>query len=226
MFSIELSFTSKPDRGWLTRVLFSAVAHGVRFNSGGFEGSYRIIPDDPADEIVVRKSGNLERTEMLADTAEAYATFDPGTTELALMTTYTGTESEIPCSIQLLPRGSGYLLSFGTNQQEIRSEKNIKSFVNLPKAIFERFEFIYGASRYGEQEHVPTTLESVREDDPRVITFYSSLLVEEIGRDRLLSSPASAVCELENGGLFMRTSLVNNAKQKEEIQHIKEHLDK
>jgi len=224
MFRIELSFTSTPDRGWLTRVLFSAVAHGIRFNSGGFEGSYRVIPTEPSDEIVVTESGELERTDMLVDAVEAYMSFDQESAELAMMTTYTDENSNIPCSIQLTPHTFGYVLSFGTNQKEMESIGDLTSFVGLPKAIFERFDFVYGASQVDEQQHIPTTIGDAQGDHPRAITFYSSELVNKIGRKELLSSPAAVVSELSNEGIFMLASaeLPPNGEQ---VQSIREHLN-
>lgn len=223
MFRIELSFTSSPSHGWLTRVLFTAVAQGVGFNRGGFEGSYRIIPADVDDELVVTESGELERTDLLVDAIDAYASCDPDSTEFALMATYSNAESDIPCSIQLIPRESGYILSFGTNKKGIKSEEELTSFINLPKAVFERFEFVYGGSRVDEQQHIPTTIGDAQSDSPRLITFYPPSLVREIGYEMLRSSPASTVSELSNGGVYMLAS-PDISLEREQIQAIREHI--
>jgi hypothetical protein len=206
MFRVELSLQNEPTEEWLTRVFYSAIAHGIRFNSGHYDGTYRVIPEDLDEEVVVRESGSFDRTELIADAIETYTSFSIGSTEFGMMTTYTGCETDIPCSIQLIPRDSGHLLSFGTNTKEIRKNTDLRAFVELPKAIFERFEFTYGACRQGEQESIPTTAEEAKQDHPRTVTLYSSGLADEIGRERLLSAPAAEVSELRNGSVLILAS--------------------
>lgn len=223
MFRVEFAVPTKPDRRWLSSVLYSAVAHGVRYNAGSFDGSYRVIPSDPADEVVDSTSDGIDHSERFADAVETYCSFDAQSTELAFSTTYTESEPDLPCFIQLLPHDSRHLLSFGTNMSDIVDSATLQSFIELPKAIFERFEFIYGASRLAEQEYVPVTKDEAYTDQPRTVTFYPPNIADEIGRKKLRSAPAAVVEELDNGGIYVLASS-SLAANREEIQELRQYL--
>ena len=225
MFRIEFLLTKKPDKDWLTRILYSAVAHGIRLNAGKFEGRYRIIPEDITKEIVRAETGNIERTEKLADATDAYCSFDPSSTELSIMSTYVEAEPELPCSIGITPHGSNYRLSVGTNRSDIENASHRNQFLDLPIALFERFDFAYAASRIGEQEYVPSTTGTIEEDYPRSVTFYPRQVVEDLGRETMLSSPAADIRELDDGSVFMLASSEPGGRR-ESIQSIRDHFER
>lgn len=75
--------------------------------------------------------------------------------------------------------------------------------MNLCKEAFVRFNFVYGSFRNEFQEDVPYSVDGFLKESPDIVNFYSKPLVDRIGRDRLLSSPAFKVEELENGGIML-----------------------
>lgn len=220
MIEIEFVLEDEPDRLWLTQLLFAAVAHGVRFNAGGFSGTYRILPDDPEDEIVRTVTDDIERTGLLAEAIEHYTEFTPKNTDLYLMTTDTATQPALPVWLSLKPHEDRFLLSIGTNRSDIESGEQFTSFLSLPKAIFERLSFLYGGSRVDEQRHVPVTQADAKTDDLRLVTFYPPELVSSIGRERLLSAPAATATTLADGSVFLlvSTELHGNRDKREAIR--------
>ena len=212
-----------PDYRLLSGVLYRAVVDGLRFNSHGFEGTYRIVPSNPSEEIVLTESGNIDRTELLADAIDEYSRFDPSSTEFGIMTTYIDSNPALPCFVKVLPRDNDHVISIGTNITDFHGAKHVKEFLELPKTVSQRFSFVYGASRYDEEGPVPTSVGSAYDDHPRLVTFYSSEMVDEIGRKTLLKAPAEVAMELVDGSVFLLASSELN-KRKERLQAVHEYL--
>jgi hypothetical protein len=77
------------------------------------------------------------------------------------------------------------------------------TFVNLCKELFVKFSFIYGQSRSQYEGIIPTDIDEFLKERPNIVNFYSRPLVDKIGREKLLSTPAFKVEELENGGVML-----------------------
>jgi len=224
MFRIELLMEGDPDPRLLSRVLYCAVADGLRFNSHGFDGTYRIVPSNPSEEVVVTESGDIDRTELLADAVDEYASFSPSSTGLGIMTTYVDSNPALPCFLQVSPRDNNHTISIGTNIADIRGEKHLKEFLELSKTVFQRFDFVYGASRYGEEELIPTGIDAAYDDHPRFVTFYSSEMIDDIGRETLLEAPAEVAVELVDGSILLLASS-ELSKRREHLQNVREYFD-
>jgi len=223
MFRVELSMEADPDYRLLSSILYCAVADGLRFNSHNFDGTYRIVPSDPSEEIVVTESGDVHRTELLADAIDEYTGFDSSSTGLGIMTTYVDSNPALPCFVQVHSRDDDHVISIGTNISDIRGAKHLKEFLELPKAVFQRFDFVYGASRYGEEEPIPTSIDAAYDDHPRLVTFYSSEMVDEIGRETLLKAPVEVTLEFVDGSVFLLASSELSERRKR-VQAIHEYL--
>jgi len=223
MFRIELSMEADPDYRLLSSILYCAVADGLRFNSDNFDGTYRIVPSNPSEEIVVTESGDVDRTELLADAIDEYTKFDSSSTGLGIMTTYVDSNPALPCFVQVHSRDDDHVISIGTNITDLQGAKHLKEFLELPKTVFQRFDFVYGASRYNEEEPIPTSIDAAYDDHPRLVTFYSSEMVNETGRETLLKAPAEMTVELVDGSVFLLASS-ELSKRRKRLQAVHEYL--
>ena len=225
MFRIQFVPEEEPDRLWLTQVLFAAVAHGIRFNSGRYRGTYRIFPKPGPTDYTEKMLSveDIDRTELLADAIEIYSRYDAGVAELGISTTYTAAQPELPVSIQVLPRGGKTCFLIDTNESDIEDGTHFREFLTLPMELFERFNFRYGGSVVGDQI-VPVSEEEVYADHPRHVTFYPPEMVEKIGREKLLSAPAATVTELHDGSIFLLMSESPLGAGAKTYNAIKEHL--
>lgn len=223
MIEFEFVLKEQPDPQWLTSVLFASVAHDIRFNEGRFSGTYRIIPEDPAEKIAYTASDDIDRTELLADAINHYGNFCPKNTEFYLMTTYTASQPELPVWLSITPHKRKHLFSIGTNKSDLEGSEHFTSFLTLPKAIFERFSFVYGASRVDEQCHVPMTQADTPSDDSRLAMFYPPAMVKSIGKEKLLAAPAARTTTLADGSMFVLVTDNLDGNQ-EKYNTIREHL--
>jgi len=208
MTTIEIEFVLKkePSCLWLSQVLYAAVAQGSRFNSGKFSGTYWITPNsEPTNEIKRTVSDEIDRTELIAEAIDVYSDCNPENTRFYLSTTYVAADPNLPVRLKLHPSENAFILSMETNVPDIEDGDHFREFLSLPQALFERFEFIYGGSVTGE-DFLPDTQEDAFTDHPRAVTLYPPEMVEEIGREKLLSAPAATVTELHDGSVFLLMS--------------------
>ena len=96
------------------------------------------------------------------------------------------------------------ILSFEMQRYEffIYNRQQVYWFINFMKKVF-----VYLDGEYGWADHFDYLRKHKYDDARRLIyglTFYSREMVEQIGRERLLTAPVYRVEELENGGIMLQ----------------------
>lgn len=177
-------------------------SNGVKYNAGnkgksGIEGKYYINCRGSHEED---KTGSNEK---ISDIITTYLTYDLSTTSLSVYLDNTN-EVVFPfnVSVHQLEEDKS-LFFFGGNDYKITNEQTFLTFIKLCKMVFVKFNFIYGSFRNEYQDDAPYSIGNFLKESPDIVNFYSKLLVDMIGRDKLLSTPAYKVEELENGNVML-----------------------
>ena len=207
---------------FIHKLFYFLVSRGMRYNAHKYKGHYQIIGKETENDIYFMEKEIKDSTEKLAEIIDTYLKFDLTTTSLNIWLDYSD-EVSFTFDVTILPmEDSKVSLSFGTGEHLIQDEKTFLAFINLCKELFVRFNYSYGAFRSEYEYDFPFNKEDVLKEKPNIVNFYSKPLVDEIGREKLLSAPAFKVEELENGGimLIMCTNVLGCENNDAVLEHL------
>ena len=202
-WSVQFNHNDSLNPIFINNLFYFLVSKGVKYNAGKYEGSYFIYGAEPGKDIEHFEDGIKESTVKLIEIVDTFLKFDLNTTSLGVHLDYFGDKKfHFWISILQVEQKKSFI-SIGTNENEILDEKTFLSFINLCKEVFEKFNFAFGAYRNEYMDEIPFNEEDFLKELPDIANFYSKPLVDKIGREKLLSAPATKVEELENGGLML-----------------------
>lgn len=202
-WSVQFNHNDYLNPIFINDLFYFMVSKGVKYNAGKYKGSYFIYGAEPEKDIEYFEDGIKESTVKLTEIVDTFLKFDLNTTSLGVHLDYFGDKKfHFWVSILQVEQKKSFI-SIGTNSYEILDEKTFLSFTNLCKEIFGRFNFAFGAYRSEYMDDIPLDSEEFLKEKPNIVNFYSKPLVDKLGREKLLSSPAKKVGELENGGIML-----------------------
>lgn len=197
-WSIQFYYDEKPNSVFINEFFNFLICKGVKYS---FKGGYSIHGKD-IKNIHNSEKETKESTEKLPEIICDYLKHDLNNTHLDVVLNYVG-EVNYKFSIYIIPIKNKCFISFEAGEHLISDKRTFLSFVNLSKELFNRLNFGYGAFRTQYQDDIPFNEQDFLRENPDIVNFYSYPLVNKIGREKLLSTPAFKVEELENGGLML-----------------------
>lgn len=222
-WSIQFYCEKNLNRLFIHKLLYFLVSRGVQYNAYKYEGAYLIFGKNPEKDIEYFEQQLNESTEKLAEIVETFIKFDLRTTSLSIHLDYLA-EVKFHFRIDIAEiQNNKSFINFIISEYEIPDEKTFISFINFCKEVFDRFEIAFGAYRSEYMDDIPLDYEEFLKEKPNIVNFYSKLLVDKIGRERLLSAPAKRVEELENGGIMLLVC-TNQMGCPDELDLVRNHL--
>jgi hypothetical protein len=203
-WSIQFDYDKDIDPVFVHKLFYFLVSRGVKYNSK-HEGRYNIIPNGHAKVIGNAENEIKDSTEKLAEIINAYIMYGLRNANLDVLLDYTG-EVDFYFGVFINPvrdNTNKSFISIDSNDYEVADSKSFFIFMDLCKEIFLKFNFSYGAFRSQYQPVIPSDEREFLKEKPNVVNFYSKSMVDVIGREKLLSTPAVKVEELENGGVML-----------------------
>ena len=207
---------------FIHKLFYFLVSRGMKYNAYEYKGQYHIIGKKPGKDIHFMEKEIGESTEKLAEIIDTYLTYDLKTTSLDIWLEYSGKVSFTFNILIFQMRDNKVSILFDTGEHLITDEESFLAFIDLCKEVFVKFNCSYGAFRSEYQNYIPSSKEDFLKEKPNIVNFYSKPLVEELGRERLLSAPAYKVEELENGGimLIMCTNVLGCENNDAVLEHL------
>jgi hypothetical protein len=198
---IEFYYDKDLDPVFIHKLFYFLISKGIKYNAK-FKGRYSILPK-LNEYIGYTEKEVKESTEKLAEIIGTYLKYDLKTALFGIYLDYLG-KANFYFHIDITPiENNKCIISLGTNLYSIPDEKTFIIFTNLCKDIFVKFNFKYGASRSQFEGNIPLIEEDFLKVRPNIVNFYSKPLVDKMGREKLLSTPAFKVEEIENGGVML-----------------------
>lgn len=197
-WAIEFVYDKNLDQVFINNFINFLISKGLRYQTGGY---FSIIYDKTRfirydDEKYKESIKNLD------DIINTYLQHDLKTSSL-FVRFYYPSEVKIDFELGIIPsEEKKCLIRFETNEVAT-PESEFITFVKLCKEVFNSFNFVYGAYRMGIHERIPLNSDEFLYERPTNVNFYSKPLVDKIGREKLLSTPAYKVEELRNGGVML-----------------------
>lgn len=209
------------------RMLFFLVSRGGQYNSGESRGHYSIVGDNVNEEVHKTEGTEGPNTEKLADILEKYRSFNPKRTSLGISLSYLA-DPGISIQIVFIPISISdeevtTIVRLETSEQQVDSETTYKEFIKLADALCRRFSFMYGAYRSEHDASIPLQEDEILITDIKPVVYYSPQIADKIGRERLLSAPATTVIQHDDGGVFL-IACYDCYGGCEELSAIKAHL--
>lgn len=128
--------------------------------------------------------------------------------------------------ISVDPKSNSYSINLENCTTDIIEESTLLSFYDLCKELFNRYDFRYAALTeewdgiYFDQDGIP-------QNSPGILDCYSKTLVDQIGREKLESTPARAIEKLDRGGvmIFLSTSPVSDLRLRQVLGGLEKNID-
>ena len=220
-WSIQFYYNKNLDPVFINKLFYLLVSRGVKYNAIG--GGYSILAKDTEKDMRYSEKHVKESTEKLAEIIDAYIKFDLRIAQFSIVLNYLG-EIDIRFGVYIIPiKENKCLISFEAGEHLIPDEKTFLTFINLCKEVFDRLNFVHGAFRSQYQDSIPFNEEDFLKELPDIANFYSKPLVDKIGREKLLSAPATKVEELENDGIMLLVC-TEQVGCPDELEGVRSHL--
>ena len=203
-WEIQFQYDKDLDQVFIHKLFYFLVSRGVKYNAcSRYKAYYLILTDKPENDIEHDEEERKESTEKLAEIIETYSKFDLKTTSLSIWLDYLN-EVNFRFGIDILQvKDNDSFISLKAGEHLIPDEKTFLAFTDLCKELFVRFNLSHGAFRSEYENSVPSGKDDFLKEKPNIVNFYSKSLVDEIGREKLLSTPAFKVEDLDNGGVML-----------------------
>ena len=202
-WDVQFRCNENLDPVFIHKLFYFLISIGIKYNAGDYNTYYLIYTEKNENDVEYKEKERKESTEKLAEIVDTYTKFNLKTDLLSIWLDYQK-EVDFRFSFTLNPVGENNLfVTFGTGEHLIPDEKSFLVFINMCKEVFVRFNFSYGAFRIENVSDVPHDRGDFLKEKPNIVNFYSKSLVDKIGREKLLSTPAFKVEELENGGVML-----------------------
>ena len=203
-WEIQFQYDKDLNQVFIHKLFYFLISRGVKYNAcPRYKTYYLILTDKPENDIEYNEEERKESTEKLAEIIDIYSKFDLKTTIFSIWLDYLN-EMNFRFGIGISQtKDSGSSISFSAGEHLVPDEKSFLAFVNLCKEVFVRLDLSHGAFRSEYEDSVPADKKDFLKEKPNIVNFYSKPLVDEIGREKLLSTPAFKVEELDNGGVML-----------------------
>lgn len=225
---IEFYRDAVPTRRFVAQLLFFLASRGAVYGGREFPGFYHVFDtvDAVSDKDILQHEDDAEeRTEKLGTILDEYYQFDPERTGLTV--TFERNCTPNFCFwVGVLPRDGATQIKLETSTNYVSDEATFDAFLDLCRELFVRFNLVYGVYRTEYEETIPLGRRAALEMDPRCVTFYSSGLVEEMGREYVLGAPTDHVEQLEDGGvaLVLSTESEVGHRGRSELEAVRRYL--
>lgn len=189
------------------QLLYVLVSGGTTYNEGEFPGNYIIHENQDGETGYTRYTEPdcaNERVERLPEIVSKYSEHDLHSVSLTIgLADLDG--HPIHYSFRISPgvdRRTRYSLISNTTETE--GPQDFLRLVGHVEELCRRFDIEYAGYRT-EHENLGSYPwdDGIRPESLQAVTYYASEYVEAFGRERLLSLPASEVCEHDDGGVFI-----------------------
>lgn len=205
-YDINCIYDGPPDPLLAHKVLYLLVSRGSSYNTGKFSGSYMITAPDTSEEYQQhedKKKGEL--LEKLPEIVDAYA--EGGSVNKKILSIWLADicDNPIDYGISFIPASSTRTtIKIKAGEKTAGTSEKFGRIVEYVKLLCNQLDILYAAY---ESEHAPSTPsdpESILAAELERVTYYGPELVDELGRDRLRSTPAYEIDEFDDGGIFLR----------------------
>ena len=162
-------------------------------------GSYSIIGDPPQEDRIYMGPDGKDDT--LEEILTWYTERDPTKTSLSIWFEY---NEEFDFSLSFLSSTeSDTRFRVFSDTTKVKSEQQFLTLVDLAADLFCQFSFDYGAYTNEYSRSIPANWEEIAAHHPQMVTLYSKKIIDHIGRQKLLKTPALEVRELQNGSILL-----------------------
>ena len=200
-WKIQFKYDEDLDPVFIDNFFCFLVSKGVKYNIKR-KGRYRIFPDKHTKSIGCFEDEIKDSTEKIAEIVDTFLKYDLKKAFFSIYLDYIG-EVDFHFSVFIGHEDNKSLITLDSNNYDVPDDKTFFAFMDLCKEAFVKFDFSYGAFRDEDHASIPMDENEFLKEKADTVNFYSRLLVEKIGRDKLLSTPARKVEELENGGVML-----------------------
>ena len=200
-WSLQFNYDEDLDPVFIHKFFYFLVSRGAKYNIMR-KGRYSISPDKHIKSIGCFEEEIKDSTEKIAEIVDTFVKYDLKKASFSLFLDYVG-EVDFHFSVFIGQEDNKCLITLDSNNYDVPDDKTFFAFMDLCKEVFVKFGFSYGAFRDEDHESIPMDEDEFLKEKADTVNFYSEPLVDKIGRERLLSTPARKVEELENGGVML-----------------------
>lgn len=180
------------------KVLYVLVANGARYNAGKYPGKYTIFVDN-GENTSEREEDSGEMIERLPEIVDKYSSKDLTNDRLHVqLSDYT---------LAIRPYNDRQsVVSFLTSTADVSGEQEFLQLTTTVEDLCRRLDITY-VEYQSEYDHAQyPSVDDLSADHLRTVTYFENDLVDEIGREQLLSLPAYDIRVHDDGGVFIVVS--------------------
>lgn len=212
-YGVQLTTAREPDATFAASLLGYLLEQSAEPAAGG---PYSLVGDPDREDVF----DTLEDTADLDGVLDEYRARDPSATSLSVDLRDDGRRF----SFVFVPGDRrGCRARLWTHSSDVSTPEDVLALASLAGDLFERFDFRYGTYTNEHEPVVPIDWDEIRTHHPRAITLYPPRLVEEIGRERLLATPARRTREFDDGGVQLDVCATTSGACPE-LEAAREHL--
>jgi hypothetical protein len=198
-WDIQLCYDKNLDGIFINKFFNFLESKGAIYNAGSYIINETNINEKPIVHLGKDINGSSDNIEHII---AIYNQKDLKSTQLSIDLDYLS-ELNFSFWVHFVPQKNKCIISFGTTTYLVPDKNRFLSFINLCRDVFIKFNFNYGSFRNEYQDPIPLEKDEFLKEPPNIVNFYSKSLVDTIGCNKLLSTPAYSVEELENGGIMV-----------------------
>ncbi|WP_321429190.1 hypothetical protein [uncultured Methanolobus sp.] len=200
-WSVQFKYNEDLDPVFINKFFDFLVSKGVKYNINR-KGRYNISPDKHVKSIGYFEEEIKDSTKKIPEVVKTFVNYDLKKASFSIFLDYVG-EVDFYFIVFIGHDDDKSLIAFDSNDYAVPDDETFFAFMDLCKEVFVKFGFSYGAFRDEDHESIPMDEDEFLKEKADTVNFYSEPLVDKIGRERLLSTPARKVEELENGGVML-----------------------
>lgn len=203
-YRIDCYSDESPSQLLVHQVLYVLVSCGSKYNVGNYPGHYGIATKTPnEDHFHHEDKEDGEIVEKLPEIIEIFDSYNLETTTLSIGLADTYTDS-IHYSISFMPKDHDKThITILSNKRDAGERGQFLRLMELVETVCRRFGIYHAAFRWEDYSSPPVEPEDIVSDELQRVAYYSNDIVEMIGREHLLSTPAYRITEHEDGGVFL-----------------------
>lgn len=183
--------------------LYILVSSGAKYNAGKYPGSYR-IHREAAESLGGEEDPSMgEMVEKLPRIVDEYGEYDYSTTILSIDLCLSLSDP-LDFSVEFLPRSeTASKITVSAYYGDVATSARFRELVEVAEEICGRLEISHASFSSENGRATPWDTAEFLEADLSRVSYFSTELVETIGRQNLLSIPTHRVEEFDDGGLFL-----------------------
>lgn len=221
-FSLDCAYDGQIDPITVRKVFYVLASTGTTYNVGKYPGNYLLIRDDGDDIDHWEDESDGEMVERLAEIVEEFVSL--GLDSTILSTTVADTNGEaLSYVFSVLPRSDSANFRISSSTADVETAEQFLRLADVAAELCERFDVRYAAYRNEHESTTDPTGDELTGDAIKRVTYLGSDLVERIGREKLLSTPAHEIREFDSGGVFL-IATPEPRGDRESVERAREHL--